>query len=292
MLAPNEQSYPSGGVQVTGKPTERNVQLGFALRRARKEATRKVTQLAAGQELGFSQPTIARIESGYRELSPGELATLMRLYDPPQDIRDEIHRLTTLPDTAESGDLSPNQHFARMLEEMKYATEIFSFHSDRIPMALQTDQYALTQYELVNKSITPAAVLRAREDRVRRIFTRPDPPRYRAILTESSFDWPPGGIAAIIKQQALHLLELTEANPRFSLHVLRKGARVNYVHTDFTVLRMPGGKRDMVYGPLGEDGRLLTEKLKIDEHLRYWYGAEKAALGEDDSKKFLNELAR
>lgn len=276
------------GTQVVGRATERNKQLGGALRQARKAAG--FNQDAAAKELEYSQPTINRIESGSRVPTPAELKVLVTFYNPAQDLRDEIEWLATLPDVPGLGGMSPNENFVKMLQAAESALEIFTFHSERTPMPLQSDQYALLQYELVEASINKVTVLRAWEDR-RRIITGDSPPRYRAILAQSSLLRMPDGRTGLIKQQAQYILNLIDNYPRFTLQILHPEAKLAYVDTDFTALRMPGKQKDLVYIPYGLDGTLLKDKWQVDERLRYWHHAQRAALSEDNSRKLIHDLA-
>jgi transcriptional regulator with XRE-family HTH domain len=274
---------------MVGRPTERDKRRGAALRQAR--AGTDLTQGNVAKRLGVSQSTIARIEAGERAPSPEELLTLIDLYDPPQSLRDVIEGLATLADSPALADLSPNHYFLKMVRELEFATEVLTFHSERLPMQLQSQQYALLQYRLMGRCIGEIDVLRSRKQR-RRILTRDNPPHYHALLSESSLRRAPGGSESVVRQQAQHLLGLLEEYPRFSLQIMHNSARIAYVETDFTLLRMPRGRADMVYVPFGLDGRLIKEKRRIDEWERYWYVARHAALGEDESKKFVHELAQ
>lgn len=289
MIRPTRTLWTSSGDTVAGRPTERDKRRGNLLKRAR--ASAHVTQQDAAERLTLSQPTIARIEAGKRAPAPEEMRALIEFYAPPESLRDEIEGLATLADSPAPADLSPNPYLVKMVRALEFATEIHTFHSERIPLQLQSQQYALLQHRLAGNCIGETDVLRSMEQRCR-IFTRDDPPRYHALLAESSVRRAPGGSAVVVRQQAQHLLRLLEEYPLFSLQIVLMNARIAYVETDFTVLRMPSGQADMIYVPYGLDGHLIKEKGKIDEREKYWRAARCAALGEDESRKFVHELTQ
>ncbi|OLF15171.1 helix-turn-helix domain-containing protein [Actinophytocola xanthii] len=274
---------------VAGRPTERAKRRAAALRRARENAGR--TQQEAAEALDRSQPTIARIEAGTRVPSPDELHALMTFYDTPQPLREEIEGWATLPDAPALAALSPNRHLVELVHAAERAVEIFTFHSERTPLQLQSQQYALLQSRLAGACLGETDVLRAREER-RRMFTRDNPPPYHALLTESSLYRAPGGSTVVIRQQAGHLLDLLDQYPQFSLRIVPFDARLAYIDTDFTCLRMPGREADMVYVPFNLDGRLIKGRTAVQERETYWYEAYRAALTEDDSRKFIHALAQ
>lgn len=274
---------------MAGRVTERNRRLGAALKQARKEADR--TQGDGAEALGCSQAMISRMETGTRVPTPDELQALIKRYDPSQALRDEITSLMMLADVPIPSGLSLNPHLAKMLQAMKIAVDVRTLHSERTPLQLQSQQYALLQHRLACSGMGEIDVLRAREDR-RRIFTRDNPPHYHALLTESSLLRAPGGSDWVVKQQAQHLLELLDLYSQFSLQIIHMRAKLAFIDTDFTLLKMPPKQVDMVYVPYGLDGKLIKDKLKVDEREGYWNTARKAALSEDESKKIIHDLAQ
>jgi transcriptional regulator with XRE-family HTH domain len=274
---------------MAGRPTERAKRRAAALRRAREDAGR--TQQEAADALDRSQPTIARIEAGTRAPSPDEVRALLSFYDTPHPLRDEIEAWATLPDAPALGAPSPNRHLLELVRAAESAEEIFTFHSERTPLQLQSQQYALLQSRLAGACLGETDVLRAREER-RRMFTRGNPPPYHALLTEASLYRAPGGSSVVVRQQAGHLLDLLDKYPQFSLRIVHFDARIAYIDTDFTWLRMPGRQADMVYVPFNLDGRLIKGRSAVQERETYWYEAQRAALTEDESRKFIHDLAQ
>lgn len=241
--------------------------------------------------LNRSQPTVTRIESGSRSPSQDELQDMIRIYDPAQPLRDRLDGYATLPDRPTESSVSPNPYFVEMQRAVETADTILTLHSERTPMHLQSEQYSLLQYQKADSGVAETDVLRSREQRCR-IFTREHPPRYRALLSESSLLRAPGGSPVVVQQQGRYLLDQLDRYPHFSLQILHFQADLAYVDADFTLHKMPPGTADMVYVPYGLDGRLIKERNGVLEREQYWHKAQRAALSEDESKKYLHELAQ
>lgn len=269
------------------RPSEQKTQLGEALAEARREAG--LRQRDAADLLGLSQPSIARMENGRKSPTQDELCRLLERYDPSQELRERIEGLT-FPEEEENGP-GLNPKFDGMLSASEKAVAIHTFHSERIPMTLQCERYALKQHCSVDPSVQPLTVLR-RLARRTRIFTIPKPPEYHAIMTVSSLLRMPDGQLDLVKGQAQHLLNVLAAAPTLTLRVLDLAAHIPYIDSDFTMLRMPDRKENMVYVPFGLDGQLIKEKAKIEERERYWRMAEEAALPEEETRDLLRFLAK
>jgi transcriptional regulator with XRE-family HTH domain len=265
----------------------RTTQLGEALAEARRNA--HLRQWDAAKRLQCSQASIARMESGTKTPTPAELHPLLELYAPSWELRERIERLTQLPDDEADPGLNPK--FDLMLSASEAAEAIHTFHSERIPMTLQCEWYALEQHRAADLSTQPLSVLRLHERR-RRIFTLPRPPEYHAIMTVSSLLRMPAGRLDLVKEQAQHLLGLLDATPSLTLRVLDLAAPIAYIDSDFTLLRMPDHKENMIYVPFGLDGQLIKEKAKIDERTAYWRQAEQASLTEDETRNLLRSLVK
>jgi hypothetical protein len=250
-----------------------------------------MTQRQAAELLERSQPTVARIESGVRSLSQDELRAMIRLYNPAQPLRDKLDGYATLADRPLESSVSPNPYFVEMQRAIETADAVLTLHSERTPMHLQSEQYSLLQHQKAGSGVTETDVLRSREQRCR-IFTRERPLRHRALLSESSLLRAPGGNPVVVQQQGRYLLDQLDRYPHFSLQILHFQADLAYVDADFTLLKMPPGMVDMVYVPYGLDGRLIKGRSGVVEREQYWYQAQRAALSEDDSKKYLHELAQ
>lgn len=271
------------------RATVRDVELGAALKVAREAAG--LTQAQTGRKIGRSQAKIYRIESGREKVTPTDLDALVKLYKPSDELRDRIEALTVPAPAGAPDDTSPNRYFMAMRKVERAASEILLWQSERITMPLQTDQYTLLQHELAKDKATPTELLREKRDR-ERIFNDHNPPRFHAVLAESSLERMPGGREPLIKEQALHFLKLIEKYPQFTLQVLHKRANLAYVDADLTLLKFADKHKDMVYVAYGVDGKLLKEKQQVDEREAYWKTVQRAALDVEMTKKYLHDLAR
>jgi transcriptional regulator with XRE-family HTH domain len=266
------------------RPTQRDLQLGQALRNARNAAG--VRQGQAAKLINCRQPTMARIEAGKKVPTRDELDTLLANYGSVQYA--EIERLAGLDD---SDSLDLNAKFDAMLRACEQARAIHTLHSERIPMTLQCERYALKQYSLFDGSIQPTAVLRLRDRRIR-VLSLPDPPAIHAIMSVSSLLRMPGGQEDLVREQAAHLLTLLETTPHLTLHVLLMNGDIPYIDTDFTVIKAPNRRDDAVYIPFGLDGQLIKDRSRIDERETYWRQALDAALTADETLHLLRGLAK
>jgi transcriptional regulator with XRE-family HTH domain len=264
---------------------EHKTQLGQALRHAREDADGLQKDVA--ELLGISQSSITRMEQGAKSPTQEQLNKLLEHYDPTPQLRERITRLA-LVDKQDSPAL--NVKFDRMLSASEAATAIHTFHSERIPMTLQCDRYALKQYSAHDPSIDPDTVLWL-HDRRRKIFDRSRPPAYDAVMTVSSLLRMPAGQMDLVQEQAQHLLGMLADTPRFTLRVLHLEAAIAYIRTDFTLLKMANRKDDMVYSPSGMDGQTIRGRASTKEWENYWHEANRAALSEEESRDFLRLLA-
>ena len=271
-----------------GRPMELDVRRGTMFRRMRELAG--LNQKTAGDAIGKSQSWMHRLESGKQKAQENDLRTLIELYRPSPEVREELERLTTLAVAGAPHGVSPNPAFMTMRKECREADEILLLQSERIAMELQSDQYTLLQYEKAGDRFSQEDLLLDKRKR-ELVITGEDPPLYRVILAQSSLERMPGGSASVKKQQSEHLLGLIEACPRLSLQVLPNDADLAYLDGDMTILKFADKRRNMVYIPYGLDGCLLKDKEKIDERESYWRTVQLAALNKEDSRKFIHHLA-
>jgi transcriptional regulator with XRE-family HTH domain len=264
--------------------TERNRQLGRALREARIRADFS-RQTDVAKRIGSSQPTLARIENGTRPPTDAELTALLDLYQP--DNRAEIEKLARPNDT---GGLALNGDFHAILGLAEEATAIRTFTSERIPMTLQSDLYALKQYALFDKSIPPTDVLLLHARRAD-LLTREPPPIVEAVMSVSSLLRVPGGQDDLVKEQAQYMLGLLDSKPRLTVRVLHFDANIPYINSDFTMIANSDRLADTVYVPFGFEGQCVTDRARIKEWTSYWNRARDAALSVADTRNLLEMLA-
>jgi len=249
-----------------------------------------MTQARAAAALGCRQGKINKIETTQCAVSPKDLNQLLLAYHAPDEVAALVRSLAAHGGPGPLAGARPSPAFLRLLELERGATEVLSLHSERIPGPLQSEHYMLTQFHRAGDLTDMASLLFDRQERAR-LFTRDDPPHYRAVLSESSLHRMPGGrTPALVVDQAEHLLTLGAAHERVAVQVLTFDADVPYLDADFTVLRFAGDDKDAAYVEYATEGRISRAKRLVDDRIRYWNRLHHAALSVEDSRKFLEDL--
>lgn len=271
------------GIVAARRPTERELALGRALRNARISAGFRQDDVA--ERIGCSQPTIARMEKGTKRLAEPELTALLDLYKP--DNRAEIERLAGPTD---DGGLTLHPDFEALLRVEEHAASVRRFTSERIPMQLQCERYALKQYDLTDTSFPPTEVIRLRNRRIQ-VLTRKDGPSIDVVMSFSALLRMPGGQADLVGEQAQHLLDQLDSAPRLTVRLLMFDANIPYIDSDFTLVTRRDRLDAVLYVPFGRDGHKIAEKKKIKERESYWKLAQDAALSIEETRVVLGEVA-
>lgn len=274
-------------VRVNDEATTRRQLLGRRLRRARDAAC--LTQTAVAERLGCGQAKINKIETTLVGISPDELETLLDLYGVTGAEADELRELVARDlraGPARTKFSTAMAAFAALSDLEAEAVEIRCWHGERIPRTLQSEAYVRKQHEHLSGDID--GVLQQWRARTR-LFTVPRPPRYRAVLSESSLHrLPRGWSPRLLTDQVLHLLSLTS---RVELRILPFDADIAFVETDFQILHFDNPRQpDFAYieHPGGSAKYHKAAVLrKFDEH---WQQLTDAALSPADSESFLRGL--
>jgi transcriptional regulator with XRE-family HTH domain len=264
--------------------------LGRALKDARVAA--RMTQQQAAAALGCGQPKIAKMENRLVLVNARDLSKLLAVYEVSEAEATRINELAERVTPGTSASAASNQSYLQMLAVESDADEILSLHSEGIPSLLQSEYYMITQYESA-RNTTDKAVLIANQQSRREIFGADSRlRRYRAILAESALHRMPGGrTAALVIDQAQHLLKLGETYDRLEIRIATYSARIPYFPADLTVLKFGGRTKDMAYLESGSgSGRRFDGVGIVSEHEDCWHMVNDAALDLDDSRKFLNDL--
>jgi transcriptional regulator with XRE-family HTH domain len=285
----------NGGKRVNEDATARRRQLGRLLRRAREAAG--LTQMAVAEKLDCGQAKIAKIEKTLVGISMEELDKLIELYQVPSDGAAELRELAELDQregparTKHSNSMSA---FGELTELEPEASEIRCWHSERIPGPLQSQMYNLGLYKslLDDKKVDTTRVLREWTARSE-IFSGPNPPRYRAILSESSFLRMPGGRnPQMVVDQSGYLLTLMDTYPHLEVQILTFDADLPYVDSDFQHLMFPDGQHcEFVYIEYPGGSRKCKNQAELTECRDHWEALSAAALPLAESREFLNRLA-
>lgn len=297
-------------IERTGVPMRANAdarirrkQLGRLLRRVREAAG--LTQKAVAAELDCGQAKINKIETTLVAIDPPELEKLIGLYRVPPEDADELRALARLDQQdgpARTKQVPTLAAFDDLSDVETEASEIRCWHSERIPGPLQSEIYRLEQHQLpradddmvTNDAVTNEAVtLVLRELAARtKVFTVPNPPRYRVILSESSLHRMPGGrTPEMVIDQATHLLTFMDKYETLELRILPFEADIPYVDTDFQHLMFDNDEQsEFVYieYPGGTRKYKSTHELKACRE--HWAQLDAAALDVNQSRDFLIRL--
>ncbi|GAB2840230.1 helix-turn-helix transcriptional regulator [Actinocorallia aurea] len=197
-------------------PSVRARRLARILKDARETAN--LSQTAVAGRFGWSQQKLSYIESARNKVSEGDVGNLLDVYGVESPDRDAILTLAREADqrnwwTDFTGVLTGP--YVALEDE---ASEIGVWMPSLIPGLLQTPEYAraimstagLTELELEQR-------LRARMAR-QTILSRPNPPRFHAIIDESVLERPIGG-HAVMRAQLLRVASEAE-RPMVTVQVL------------------------------------------------------------------------
>lgn len=279
-------------------PKDRRKQLGRLLRRAREAVVPKLTQAAVAEHLGCQQAKVNKIEMTLVAIGPRELEKLIELYDVPADLAEEMR---TLAEHDQRNGPARTKFSTRLaaydeLSELETeASEIRCWHSERLPVPLQSELYRLKQHEsLMEKGAVDATrVLRERAARIR-VFTVAGRPRFRVILSESSLHRMPGGrTTQLVVDQSEYLLKLMDEHEQLELRILPFTADIPYVDSDFQHLMFAGSaSREFVYIEFPGGTRRSKNAHERAECRAHWDALSAAALDVDGTRDFLKGLIR
>lgn len=275
--------------------TARRQRLGRLLRRARDAA--QLTQEVVAVKLGCGQAKINKIETTLVAIGLPELEKLIELYDVPAAEAAELRALAELDqqDGPARTKFSPAVAAYDALSEVEpEAREIRCWHSERLPVPLQSEMYRLKQHEPLIENDDVTWVLREREARTK-VFTVANAPLYRVILSESSLHRMPGGrTTQMVVDQSGHLLTLMDEHDRLELRILPFDADIPYVDSDFQHLMFPDGSShcEFVYIEYPGGSRKIRNTHELDQCREHWTALSAAALDVNDTREFLRGLTR
>jgi hypothetical protein len=237
------------------------------------------------------------METKLVRIDPPDLEKLIELYGVPADKAAELRRLAELDQQngpARTKYSNPMAGFSELTDVEPEAREIRCWHSERLPGPLQSEMYILKQHEpLLTDPDAVTRVLRERTARTK-VFTVPDPPRYRVILSESSLHRMPGGrTTQMVVDQVEHLLKLMNTYEQLELRILTFDADILYVDSDFQHLMFDKPWLcEFVYIEYPGGARKYKTPHELAECREHWEALSAAALDVADSREFLNGLTR
>ncbi|WP_433190620.1 helix-turn-helix domain-containing protein [Actinoallomurus sp. CA-150999] len=275
-------------------PSARLRRIGSALRQARED--RGMTIETAGRRYGRSTGWLSTLENGLHSVDRQELADLLDFYGVPDGPLWEslLHLASHKPgkswERAYEGRISAAALDLAGLEE---DTElIHNFEPCVVPGLLQTPDYARALTRVgparpVRNTSTLVAFRMARQ----KVLTRPYPPRYVAVISESVLHHEIGG-AALMRAQFGKLSEAAELD-NVALHVLPNSAAAYlWLAGPFHLLslRPPGNLTVSVIEQLTKSLFVEDEK-EIALHEEIFSLLLNASLDKDASLKLIKRLA-
>ncbi|MFI7428744.1 helix-turn-helix domain-containing protein [Micromonospora sp. NPDC049836] len=216
-------------------PILRRRRLGTELRRLRERAGLTGDQVI--ERIGWASASkLSRLENGRSRPDPDDVGVLLNLYGAGDEQREEL-----LAITLEAGDMRGwLRNFPVMTEQQRAfaeleagCAEILEYNPVLVPGLLQTAGYArhriISAARVAERAGDPEAAedpeteVRARQAR-QSLLTRPDAPRYTAVLEEAALGRR-AGPPEMLHDQFAHLCEVAML-PNVTLRLLLRDTRV------------------------------------------------------------------
>lgn len=282
---------PSPG---SGGPTIRRLLLGTQLRRLREAAG--ITRDDAGNTIRASGSKISRLELGRVSFKKRDVADLLTLYG-VDDERERERVLALARQANEPGwwqtfsDLLPSWFESYVgLEES--AARIRTYEVQFVPGLLQTAGYARALTSRGHPESASDDIERRVHLRMTRaqLLTRPDPPRYWAVVDEAALRRPIGG-RQVMRGQLEHLMDISKlpnvtvqvAPFRLGAHPAEGGA--------FTLLRFPQPDLpDVVYMEQLAGALFLDSRSDVDQYTQAMEQLCVEAATPNDSADLITEI--
>jgi transcriptional regulator with XRE-family HTH domain len=277
---------------VSSTVTSRRRQLGNEIRRARVAAG--LTQQDVADLLGCGQAKINKIETGTVSV---KLSDLKQMLDAFGVARTDAEMMTELARVSGqrgqwAGHRSAVPHWFRTFTDLEpAASEILSWHGERIPGPLQSEHYMLKQFSEA-RATDVTSLVRNRLER-KQIFQLKRPPYYRFIIGEAAFRRMPGGPnPSVALDQVEHLLDLEKSYPRAFIHILPFDTRLSFVPNDFTIMRFSDVTKDFVFIEHAAGGIYIEDEADFELFVDAWDRLRGAALERNETAEFLEGLAQ
>ncbi|MFJ9629004.1 helix-turn-helix domain-containing protein [Streptomyces sp. NPDC101175] len=223
--------------------TIRSRRLGSDLRQLRNKA--QLTALQVGNELGFSQAKVSRIEKGEVRVARTDLKAMLALYGITDDAQVSAF-IEAAKDAKSQGwwiayeDALPREYRDYIALEGT-ATSMRTFEDMIVPGLMQTPAY-MEQIITAGPAVLPAghvdSLIKVRQER-QTIFDNEPPPKLWAIVAEGAIRQVVGGYNVMLDQLD-HMAKLTERS-NITLQVLpfEAGAHAG-VQSSFVLFDFPG----------------------------------------------------
>lgn len=195
-------------VPVTGQLTVRRT-LGRRLSRLRVGADKSRREVA--KELGISEATLHRIETGKVPVTVASVRALCWLYEADQSVADALAELAHGTNQEQWWDSNPviPEWFKLYVGLEASASRIYCYHGEVVPGELQIEQYARAVFEAERPGDVQAArrQVTLRLQRQNTLLNRTPPAHLTTVLDEGAVTRPVGG-EAVRAAQLEHLRDV------------------------------------------------------------------------------------
>ncbi len=167
----------------------------------------------------------ARLETGEKVPSPGDVAAILATLGAPEAERERLVEMATDAEEGnwlKSGSLSPSEELTALMEFERTATGIVDVSPILVPGLFQTADYARS----IMTGKPPGEIEARVAMRVGRrdVLSRRHAPRVTAIIMEGALHEPIGGPSVMI-DQLRHIVKMAEMEA-VTVRVLRGGSRI------------------------------------------------------------------
>jgi transcriptional regulator with XRE-family HTH domain len=265
----------------------RRRRLAAELRRLREAAGLTCDEVAA--RLDCSASKISRIETGRVSVSPRDVRDLLEVYGVAEDQRDSLMQLAR--ESRQKGwwqgyGDTVQPHLATYLGVEDQASEIRQYAVARLPILLQTEDYARA---VVTGGRAGQARYPGPADRMvdmlmeRQRRATASPPNVWVVMDEAALRRQVGG-REVMREQIGHLIELSSTKTMFLQFIpFSSGAHVA-MDLPFNILGFPDPADPDVVGIGYGTGVLWIEDLaEVDRYNVFFHHLQAAALSPDES---------
>ncbi|MGV9677453.1 Scr1 family TA system antitoxin-like transcriptional regulator [Nocardia sp. NPDC003482] len=267
-------------------------------------STAGVSQSEAAKIIETSQSRIAMLVNGASSITVGDLerlATQLGFTDPGYlETLEELRRDNHKRGFWNTGHRRAYLEDLRLLVDLEaYASLLRVTEAEIMPGLLQCESYIRALHETGHADAdcdeAVADSVRARLAR-QEILTKPAPPQFRAILSESCLRREYGG-RTVMLDQLQHLITVSRRSniliQVLPFTVTTEGAGME---DRFTLVRVPSpgaaGDLDMAIVESQGDIRYIDDKPAVAARETVWSRLSAAALSADDSRTFIEHVAR
>jgi transcriptional regulator with XRE-family HTH domain len=266
-------------------------ELGVLLRALREE--KGITVEQAATRLLCSARKINQMESRFRSGTVRDVRDLCEFYGVTKEA-DRRHLMQLARNSRQQGwyeSYNTDPRWSPYIDFEDDASHIKLYYSAILPGMMQTAEYFRALHQNSPHDFTAERIEQFTEVRLKRqrILTRPDPPRFWAILDEAALRRSVGGPTAM-RDQLSHIIEMSTL-PNVTLQVIPFDAGAHAaMDTSFTILEFNDPVPAMVYVE-GLPGFFYMENpADVAQSQRMFEILSAASLSEEDSVQFINRM--